>query len=96
VEPTRRSRSQIETCTHGFIEEHIGRSLHGGGPSEVGRLSARSRSPLSKIKIVQKGDRGSAGRIYEEEFLGFSYGFRPKRNQHDRWMTDGRIGPARK
>jgi RNA-directed DNA polymerase len=21
--------------------------------------------------------------IYEEEFLGFSYGFRPKRSQHD-------------
>jgi RNA-directed DNA polymerase len=23
--------------------------------------------------------------IYEEDFLGFSYGFRPKRSQHDAW-----------
>ena len=48
-------RSRI--CTHGFIEEHIGRSPHGGRfiPKPDG-LSARSRSPPSKT-------RSSRGRL---------------------------------
>ena len=34
-------------------------------------------------KIVQRATAAVLGVIYEEEFLGFSYGFRPKRSQHD-------------
>jgi RNA-directed DNA polymerase len=34
-------------------------------------------------KIVQRATVAVLNTIYEEEFLGFSYGFRPKRGQHD-------------
>ena len=34
-------------------------------------------------KIVQRATAAVLNTIYEEDFLGFSYGFRPKRNQHD-------------
>src|SRR5271167_1192497 len=34
-------------------------------------------------KIVQRAAVAVLNAIYEEDFLGFSYGFRPKRNQHD-------------
>src|SRR5947207_8715134 len=34
-------------------------------------------------KIVQRATAAVLNAIYEEEFLGFSYGFRPKRGQHD-------------
>jgi RNA-directed DNA polymerase len=34
-------------------------------------------------KIVQKATAAVLNCIYEEEFLGFSYGFRPKRGAHD-------------
>jgi retron-type reverse transcriptase len=36
-----------------------------------------------KDKIVQRATVAVLNSIYEEEFLGFSYGFRPKRGQHD-------------
>jgi retron-type reverse transcriptase len=34
-------------------------------------------------KIVQRTTVAVLNEIYEEDFLGFSYGFRPKRGQHD-------------
>src|SRR3954452_3464863 len=34
-------------------------------------------------KIVQKAMVAVLNAIYEEDFLGFSYGFRPRRSQHD-------------
>jgi retron-type reverse transcriptase len=34
-------------------------------------------------KIVQRAAAALLNEIYEEEFLGFSYGFRPKRGAHD-------------
>jgi RNA-directed DNA polymerase len=34
-------------------------------------------------KIVQRATATVLNQIYEEEFLGFSYGFRPERGQHD-------------
>jgi RNA-directed DNA polymerase len=34
-------------------------------------------------KIVQRATAGVLNAIYEEDFLGFSYGFRPGRSQHD-------------
>jgi len=34
-------------------------------------------------KIAQRATVAVLNAIYEEDFLGFSYGFRPKRSQHD-------------
>jgi RNA-directed DNA polymerase len=34
-------------------------------------------------KIVQRATVAVLNVIYEEDFVGFSYGFRPKRSQHD-------------
>lgn len=34
-------------------------------------------------KIVQRGVVAILNSVYEEDFLGFSYGFRPSRSQHD-------------
>src|SRR6202158_5239923 len=34
-------------------------------------------------KIVKRATAPVLNTIYEEDFLGFSYGFRPKRSQHD-------------
>ena len=46
-----------------------------------------SKRPLAVMaledKIVQRATAAVLSAIYEEEFLGFSYGFRPKRSQHD-------------
>jgi group II intron reverse transcriptase/maturase len=45
------------------------------------------RRPLAvtalEDKIVQRATAAVLNAIYEEDFLGFSYGFRPKRSQHD-------------
>jgi group II intron reverse transcriptase/maturase len=45
------------------------------------------RRPLAiaalEDKIVQRAIVAVLNAIYEEEFLGFSYGFRPQRSQHD-------------
>jgi retron-type reverse transcriptase len=45
------------------------------------------RRPLAvaalEDKIVQRAAIAVLNAIYEEDFLGFSYGFRPKRSQHD-------------
>ena len=38
--------------------------------------------PSLEDKIVQHAVRGVLENIYEEDFLGFSYGFRPRRSQH--------------
>ncbi len=46
-----------------------------------------SRRPLAvaalEDKIVQRATAEVLSAIYEEDFLGFSYGFRPERSQHD-------------
>ena len=39
--------------------------------------------PALEDKTVQRATVAVLNLIYEEEFLGFSYGFRPKRGQHD-------------
>jgi RNA-directed DNA polymerase len=39
--------------------------------------------PTLEDKIVQRAVAEVLGAIYEVDFLGFSYGFRPGRNQHD-------------
>jgi hypothetical protein len=46
-----------------------------------------SKRPLAvaalEDKIVQRATAAVLSEIFEEDFLGFSYGFRPKRSQHD-------------
>ena len=46
-----------------------------------------SKRPLAvaalEDKIVQRAVAAVLSAIYEEDFLGFSYGFRPERSQHD-------------
>ena len=52
----------------------------------IPKLDGRQR-PLAvaalEDKIVQRAVLAVLTPIYEEDFLGFSYGFRPKRSQHD-------------
>jgi RNA-directed DNA polymerase len=36
-------------------------------------------------KIVQRATIAVLNAIYEEDFLGFTYGFRPRRGEHDAW-----------
>ena len=47
-----------------------------GGRRPIGK-------PAFEDKIVQRATVAVLNCIYEEDFLGFSYGFRPKRGQHD-------------
>jgi group II intron reverse transcriptase/maturase len=46
-----------------------------------------SKRPLAvaalEDKIVQRATAAVLSAVFEEDFLGFSYGFRPKRSQHD-------------
>ncbi len=51
-------------------------------PKPDGRQRALAVAALED-KIVQRATIGVLNAIYEEDFLGFSYGFRPKRGQHD-------------
>jgi group II intron reverse transcriptase/maturase len=51
-------------------------------PKADGRLRPIAICALED-KIVQRAVAVVLNAIYEDDFLGFSYGFRPKRNQHD-------------
>ena len=68
--------------------------VHRGGPYHpqpsrrryIAKPDGRQR-PLAvaalEDKIVQRAVQEVLSAIYEEDFLGFSYGFRPGRGQHD-------------
>ena len=53
----------------------------------IPKADGKQKRPLAvaalEDKIVQRATVAVLNCIYEEEFLGFSYGFRPKRGQHD-------------
>lgn len=51
-------------------------------PKPDGRQRALGLAALED-KIVQHATKTVLEQIYEEDFLGFSYGFRPNRSQHD-------------
>ncbi|MFO1100172.1 MAG: group II intron reverse transcriptase/maturase [Xanthobacteraceae bacterium] len=51
-------------------------------PKEDGSLRPLAVTAIED-KIVQRATAALLSAIYEEEFLGFSYGFRPGRSQHD-------------
>jgi len=71
------------TYTQGFIKEHTGPCRPGIYiPKPDGRQRPLAVAALED-KIVQRATIGVLNAIYEEDFLGFSYGFRPKRGQHD-------------
>ncbi len=73
--------------------EDLHRRVHGGSyhalPSRrryIPKPDGRQR-PLAiaalEDKIVQRATVAVLNEIYEQDFLGFSYGFRPGRGQHD-------------
>ena len=68
----------------GFIGEHTGHCRHAGRtiPKADGKQRPLAVAALED-KIVQRATVAVLNAIYEEDFLGFSYGFRPKRGQHD-------------
>jgi RNA-directed DNA polymerase len=57
--------------------------LHISRGNQFIRLFSRKILPALEDKIAQRATASVLNQIYEEDFLGFSYGFRPKRSQHD-------------
>lgn len=71
------------------LHERIHRNAYRATPSRrqyIPKADGRMR-PLGiaalEDKIVQRALVEVLNAVYEEDFLGFSYGFRPKRSQHD-------------
>ena len=71
------------------LHERVHRGAYRAQPSwrrYIPKPDGRQR-PLAvaalEDKIVQKATVAVLNAIFEEDFLGFSYGFRPKRSQHD-------------
>jgi retron-type reverse transcriptase len=78
------------------LEEHLqdlsrrlGRGAYRASPAQrvyVPKSDGRQRPigvPVLEDKVVQRATVAVLNQIYETEFLGFSYGFRPGRSQHD-------------
>jgi RNA-directed DNA polymerase len=71
------------------LHERVRRGAYRALPSRrryIPKADGRQR-PLAvaalEDKIVQRAALAVLNAIYEEDFLGFSYGFRPKRSQHN-------------
>ncbi|MBU6298153.1 MAG: group II intron reverse transcriptase/maturase [Alphaproteobacteria bacterium] len=71
------------------LHDRVQRGAYRALPSQrryIPKSDGRQR-PLAvaaiEDKIVQRAAAAVLNAIYEEDFLGFSYGFRPKRSQHD-------------
>src|SRR5215831_2582215 len=69
------SRTTSRICTLGSTGERTGRCPVVGNTYQ--------RPMAGSGRIVQRATAAVLNAIYEEDFLGFSYGFRPKRSQHD-------------
>src|SRR5215472_16059671 len=82
MSPAGRTDSSISTAE--FIVECIERSLREECTYRKkmdGNVRWESRP--WRIRFVQQAVVTILNQIYEEDFLGFSYGFRPGRSQHD-------------
>ena len=77
-------KSDWSIFTAGSIAEPTGLNRRKGNTSRnrTGRLRPLGIAGLED-KIVQAATVTILNQIYEEDFLGFSYGFRPGRSQHD-------------
>src|SRR3954452_446102 len=71
------------------LRDRVHRGAYRALPSRrryIPKADGRAR-PLAiaalEDKIVQRATVAVLNAIYEEDFLGFSYGFRPRRSQHD-------------
>src|ERR1700757_3867844 len=71
------------------LHERVHRGAYRALPSRrqyIPKADGRQR-PIAvcalEDKIVQRAVAAVLNTIYEEDFLGFSYGFRPQRSQHD-------------
>src|SRR4051812_36224766 len=71
------------------LHDRVHRGAYQALPSRrryIPKVDGRQR-PLAiaalEDKIVQRAAIAVLNAIYEEDFLGFSYGFRPRRSQHD-------------
>jgi RNA-directed DNA polymerase len=72
------------------LHTRVQRGAHRALPSRrayIPKADGKQQRPLAvaalEDKIVQRATVAVLNCIYEEEFLGFSYGFRPKRGAHD-------------
>src|ERR1700692_3929726 len=71
------------------LHERVHRGAYRALPSRRTYIpkADRKQRPLAvaalEDKIVQRATAAVLNAIYEEDFLGFSYGFRPKRGQHN-------------
>jgi len=68
------------------LHERVHRGAYPSRRRYIPKPDGRQR-PLAvaalEDKIVQRATVAVLNAIYEEDFLGFSYGFRPRRSQHD-------------
>ena len=70
-------------CMHGSDGERTGRANMATIHPESGWQPAPLALVALEDKIVQRATAALLNAIYEEDFLGFSYGFRRGRSQHD-------------
>ena len=71
------------------LSERLARGAYRASPAQrvyVPKSDGRQRPigmPVLEDKLVQRATAAVLNQIYETEFLGFSYGFRPGRSPHD-------------
>ena len=78
------SKSTFGIYPDGWPGVRIERVRFNGG--YVPKADGRQRPigvPVLEDKIVQKATVAVLNQVYETEFLGCSYGFRPRRSPHD-------------